>query len=116
SGEVLATTLRRLELNLLHEFGYAIRLHEDVSLVHIVVRAIFRFMGEHGATRLSGALNSQKNGVQLFGKTLIDMASDDYRNTQTQQQSKQLMRYLLAHYLGDKPLHTRQLLIDLQGL
>ncbi|MEI8119124.1 MAG: DNA repair protein RecO, partial [Methylophilaceae bacterium] len=23
---------------------------------------------------------------------------------------------LLAHYLGDKPLHTRQLLIDLQGL
>jgi len=26
------------------------------------------------------------------------------------------MRMLLAHYLGDKPLHTRQLLIDLQGL
>jgi DNA repair protein RecO (recombination protein O) len=34
----------------------------------------------------------------------------------TLQQSKQLMRHLLAHYLGDKPLHTRQLLIDLQGL
>jgi DNA repair protein RecO (recombination protein O) len=33
---------------------------------------------------------------------------------QTKQQSKQLMRYLLAHYLGDKPLHTRQLLLDLQ--
>jgi DNA repair protein RecO (recombination protein O) len=44
------------------------------------------------------------------------MASDDYSNVQTQQQSKQLMRYLLAYYLGDKPLHTRQLLIDLQGL
>ncbi len=55
-------------------------------------------------------------GIQLLGKTLIDMASDEYSNAQTQQQSKQLMRYLLAHYLGDKPLHTRQLLIDLQGL
>ena len=38
------------------------------------------------------------------------------QNAQTQQQSKQLMRHLLTHYLGDKPLHTRQLLIDLQGL
>jgi len=52
----------------------------------------------------------------LIGKTLLDMASDNYVSSQTQQQSKQLMRYLLAHYLGDKPLHTRKLLIDLQGL
>jgi DNA repair protein RecO (recombination protein O) len=50
----------------------------------------------------------------LSGKTLLDMAQDDYSHAQTQQQSKQLMRYLLAHYLGDQPLHTRQLLIDLQ--
>jgi DNA repair protein RecO (recombination protein O) len=42
------------------------------------------------------------------------MANDDYSHLQTKQQSKQLMRYLLGHYLGDKPLHTRQLLIDLQ--
>jgi DNA repair protein RecO (recombination protein O) len=46
----------------------------------------------------------------------MSMAQDDYSQPQTLQQSKQLMRYLLAHYLGDKPLHTRQLLIDLQGL
>ena len=44
------------------------------------------------------------------------MAQDDYGDLQTQHQSKQLMRLLLAHYLGDKPLHTRQLLIDLQDL
>ena len=44
------------------------------------------------------------------------MVNDDYTHPQTQQQSKQLMRYLLAHYLGDKPLYTRQLLMDLQGL
>ena len=44
------------------------------------------------------------------------MARGEYLDVVTQTQSKQLMRYLLAHYLGDKPLHTRQLLIDLQGL
>lgn len=116
SGEDFATTLRRFELKLLQELGYAIPLQQDVSHEQIVETANYRYVAEHGAARLSTTLNSQKNGVQLFGKTLIDMASDDYRNTQTQQQSKQLMRYLLAHYLGDKPLHTRQLLIDLQGL
>ena len=44
------------------------------------------------------------------------MANDDYSDVQTQQQSKHLMRLLVAHYLGDKPLHTRQLLMDLQDL
>jgi DNA repair protein RecO (recombination protein O) len=44
------------------------------------------------------------------------MAQDDYTDTQTLQQSKQLMRTLINHHLGDKPLHTRQLLIDLQQL
>jgi DNA repair protein RecO (recombination protein O) len=74
------------------------------------------YQAEHGASRLNGVLNHTENGVQLLGKTMIDMVNDDYSSLQTQQQSKQLMRYLLAHYLGDKPLHTRQLLIDLQGL
>ena len=55
-------------------------------------------------------------GVQLSGKTLLDMARDDYTDPVTMQQSKQLMRMLLAHYLGDKPLYTRQLLVDLQQL
>jgi DNA repair protein RecO (recombination protein O) len=78
----------------------------------VLVDKAYRYEAEYGAS----ALNKTKNGVQLSGKTLLDMSKDDYTNLQTQQQSKQLMRYLLAHYLGDKPLHTRQLLIDLQGL
>ena len=110
----LATTLRRFELKLLQELGYAIPLEHDVGNVPILAEANYRYEAEHGAIRLD--INRTVNGMQLVGKTLIDMANDDYSNAQTQQQSKQLMRYLLAHYLGDKPLHTRQLLIDLQGL
>jgi DNA repair protein RecO (recombination protein O) len=116
SEQDLATTLRRFELKLLQELGYAIPLHHDAGDAPIVEDLSYRYEAEHGATRLSSALNRTKNGVQLLGKTLIDMTGDNYSNPQTQQQSKQLMRYLLAHYLGDKPLHTRQLLIDLQGL
>jgi DNA repair protein RecO (recombination protein O) len=108
----LATTLRRFELKLLQELGYAVPLLQDENDVSIVPENIYRYEAEYGACELKAT----KNGVQLSGKTLLDMASDDYRDAQTQSQSKQLMRYLLAHYLGDKPLHTRQLLIDLQGL
>ena len=116
SGEDLATTLRRFELKLLQELGYAIPLQHDAVNAEIVASTNYRYIAEHGATRLNGSPVRIDNGIQLLGKTLIDMVSDDYSNAQTQQQSKQLMRYLIAHYLGDKPLHTRQLLIDLQGL
>jgi DNA repair protein RecO (recombination protein O) len=116
SSENLATTLRRFELKLLQELGYAIPMHHDVSGAAILEATNYSYVAEHGPTRINGAQSRNNNGVQLLGKTMIDMLSDDYSNVQTQLQSKQLMRYLLAHYLGDKPLHTRQLLIDLQGL
>ena len=110
--ENLAITLRRFELKLLQEMGYAVPLLADENDAPIEAEKTYRYEAEYGACDL----NSTKNGVQLSGKTLLDMARDDYVDAATQSQSKQLMRYLLAHYLGDKPLHTRQLLIDLQGL
>jgi DNA repair protein RecO (recombination protein O) len=57
-----------------------------------------------------------QNGVELRGKTLLDMAADDYGDPVTLQQSKALMRALINHYLGDDTLHTRQILKDLQEL
>jgi DNA repair protein RecO (recombination protein O) len=108
----LAMTLRRFELKLLQEMGYAVPLQIDENDAPIETDKTYRYEAEYGAC----ALSATKNGVQLSGKTMLDMARDDYSDVQTQSQSKQLMRYLLAHYLGDKPLHTRQLLIDLQGL
>ena len=111
----LATTLRRFELKFLQELGYAIPLQLDANNAPIVMRQAYRYEAEHGAYPIRGTMSRYENGVQLSGKTLIDMLNDDYSDEQTQQQSKQLMRYLLAHYLGDKPLHTRQLLIELQG-
>jgi DNA repair protein RecO (recombination protein O) len=44
------------------------------------------------------------------------LQADSYVRAATLQQSKVLMRALINHCLGDKTLHTRQLLRDLQGL
>jgi DNA repair protein RecO (recombination protein O) len=52
----------------------------------------------------------------VSGKTLLDMENEDYADAATQAQSKQLMRFLLAHQLGGAPLNTRQILIDLLQL
>lgn len=110
----LAASLRRFELKMLQEMGYAVPLTHDTQENPIEAQRQYVYIAEVGATPLTQ--QALESGVQLSGKTLLQMAADQYAETQTQQQSKQLMRYLLAHYLGDKPLHTRQLLIDLQGL
>lgn len=111
----LANTLRKFELTLLQEMGYAVPLTHDENEVEIDPERTYRYEADYGANLSSAELNKTQNGVQLLGKTMLDMAQGDYSSAQTKLQSKQLMRYLLAHYLGDKPLHTRQLLIDLQG-
>ena len=115
-GSNLATTLRRFELKMLQEMGYAVPLLNDQHDAPVVTTNTYRYHAESGASKLNGAFNESNNGIHLSGKTLLDIAHDNYSDATTQNQSKALMRYLLAHYLGDKPLHTRQLLIDLQGL
>ncbi len=111
----LANTLRKFELTMLQEMGYAVPLTHDENEVEIDPELTYRYEADYGANLSSATLSTSQNGVQLLGKTMLDMAQGDYSSAQTKLQSKQLMRYLLAHYLGDKPLHTRQLLIDLQG-
>lgn len=109
----LPATLRRFELRMLQEMGYAVPLDHDERGDEVSADRNYYYVAEHGPVSQQSV---KQNGVQLLGKTLLDMAQDVYTDAQTRQQSKQLMRFLLAHYLGDKPLHTRQLLIDLQEL
>jgi DNA repair protein RecO (recombination protein O) len=110
-----AITLRRFELRLLQEMGYAVPLEQDESGMPVEPGRSYYYIPERGAC-LAMEGSYEQAGVKLSGQTLLNMAHDDYDELQTRQQSKHLMRMLLGHYLGDKPLHTRQLLIDLQEL
>ncbi|HEY8354492.1 MAG TPA: DNA repair protein RecO [Methylophilaceae bacterium] len=110
-----AITLRRFELRLLQEMGYAVPLEQDEHGMPVESGRSYLYVPERGACHVTDAADRQ-TGVQLSGKTLLDMARDVYDEAQTRQQSKLLMRMLLGYYLGDRPLHTRQLLIDLQEL
>jgi DNA repair protein RecO (recombination protein O) len=109
-----AVVLRRFEMCLLRELGYAVILDRDVERDEPVARErSYTYIVERGPVSAAGA---RANGVELSGQTLLDMQSGNFANATTQQQSKLLMRTLINHCLGDQVLHTRQLLRDLQEI
>jgi DNA repair protein RecO (recombination protein O) len=112
SGGPPAWALRRFEKKLLRELGYGLLLERDVTGEPIRPEASYTYVLERGPELLS--MREPAPGVELSGKTLLDIAADDYRDALTLQQSRALMRFVLNHYLGDQVLHTRQLVRDLQ--
>jgi len=113
-GADQSPVLRRFEMSLLRELGYAVILDRDVERGEPVAReSDYVYVLERGPVRAAAAPPS---GVELSGQTLLDMQSGNFSRAATQQQSKQLMRTLINHCLGDQVLHTRQLLRDLQEL
>ncbi len=107
-----AATLRCFEKHMLQELGYALLLEREAgSGSAIRPEVCYRYAVERGAVPDDGGA-----GLPVQGKTLLDMAADDYADPVTAQQSKQLMRALLNHHLGGKTLHTRELIKDLQKL
>lgn len=106
-----ASTLRCFEKHMLQELGYALLLDREAdSSEPIDPAAHYRYVVEYGAAR------DAEEGLPILGKTLQDMAADDYRDPLSAQQSKQMMRMLLNHHLAGKTLHTRELIKDLQKL
>ena len=116
-ARVIAPILRQFEVTLLQELGYALQFCEEADS-HAPIqgeREYFYFV-ERGPV-LAGSVARQSGfaeGLPLKGKTLTDMACRDYRDPQTQSESKQLMRMMINHLLGDKTLHTRQLMREMR--
>ncbi len=102
--------LRRFELDLLSELGYA------QPLGHLTDGADLDSGRRYGSRIGEGVTPLAREESGYRGKTLLDLARGDLSDPTTLTEGKLLMRGLLAHYLGDKPLATRQLLIDLQKL
>jgi DNA repair protein RecO (recombination protein O) len=113
-GADMASTLRCFEKHLLQELGYALLLEHEAESAKAIDPALnYRYVVERGAVR-DGV--QEEEGLLIAGKTLHDMAADDYSDAQSARQGKQLMRMLLNHHLGGKILHTRELIKDLTKL
>ena len=107
-----AATLRCFEKHLLQELGYALLLeHEAGSNKAIDAGRDYRYVLERGAVPDERDFSE---GLLVAGKTLHDIAVDDYTDVNSARQGKQLMRMLLNHHLGGVVLHTRELIKDLK--
>jgi DNA repair protein RecO (recombination protein O) len=101
--------LRRFELDLLAELGYAQSLGLRADGGAIDPESRYGYEIGIGVTLPTQA-------TTYSGRTLLALAAGDFSQPATLAEGKLLMRALLAHHLGEKPLATRQLLIDLQKL
>ncbi len=108
-----AIVLRKFELSLLKETGVAPNLAQCTGSNQSVEPQCLYTVDPESGVRLAQAGDA---GPQVAGQTLLDMEQGDYTHPTTQQQSKLLMRFLLAHHLDGLRLNTRQILIDLMQL
>ncbi len=105
--------LRKFERALLKETGVAAELTRCTETRRAVQADVVYVVDPERGPRPERAADPWP---RVAGKTLLDMEREDYQDVATQAQSKQLMRFLLAHHLGGAPLNTRQILIDLMQL
>ncbi len=114
SSNKIAATLRRFEKFLLGELGYALILDREAETNQPVdPAASYTYIIEKGPVHMNSGSNP---ALELSGKTLLDLSSDNYEDPVTLSQSKLLMRHLVGHYLGSRALHTRLLLVELQQI
>lgn len=112
-GESVPIVLRKFELALLRETGFAGNFTRcTMTRDAVEPDQIYVVDPERGARPAQPA----DVWPRVSGKTLLDMEREDYSDQNTQSQSKFLMRALLSHHLGGGTLNTRQILIDLTQL
>jgi DNA repair protein RecO (recombination protein O) len=113
AGEPSAPVLRGFEKALLCELGYAMTLDREAGSGRPIDPAsLYTYDPERGPLELNG----RGAELQVHGRTLLDLAQDDFRDPQTLAQSKGLMRALINHRLDFQPLNSRRIFRELLEL
>ena len=106
--EQLEPLLRRFEMNLLAELGYAINLEHDWKTdLPIVAGSVYRFIPDLGFEASSLSAGAASGPTEFRGADLIALREMDFADEQTLLAAKRLLRLALSGHLGDKPLHSR---------
>ena len=101
-----AWALRQFEYHFLSEMGHGIQCEFDIHQQPIDSQQCYYFYPQFGAVLAS--MDTQKQGIPIQGECLLAMQTSRYCES-CLPSLKQLFRMVLAHYLGDKPIMTREL-------
>jgi len=109
-----ASVLRGFEKRLLAELGYAPLLDRDAaSGAPIDPEARYVYEPDRGPMPVR---NSHANELLVSGRTLLDVAADDYARPETRDEARTLLRALIGERLHGQVLHTRTVLMELTDL
>jgi DNA repair protein RecO (recombination protein O) len=115
--DLVEPVLRRFELKLLQELGYAVELRREAGThAPIVAEREYLYVVERGPIPAPESEETPVNAVRLRGLTLIDLDRGRLEDAATVAQAKQLMRLLINHSLNGQELATRAMVRDLQRL
>lgn len=111
-----AATLRRFEVRMLSELGYALPLTHDVdSGVPIDAAERYHYAFDRGPRRVA----AEPRGGQwplVRGSTLIALATERYPDADVAAEAKRFMRGILDHYLEERRIFSRRVVQDLAAL
>jgi DNA repair protein RecO (recombination protein O) len=112
-AQAQSATLRGFERRMLAELGYAPVLDRDATNGGAIApEKRYAYEAERGPVETTRA-----NGDSVIsGRTLLDMAADNYTDARTRDEARRLMRALIAERLAGQSLHTRAVLSELQDL
>jgi DNA repair protein RecO (recombination protein O) len=110
-----AATLRRFELRLLAELGYALTLTHDVATgAAIAPGERYHYVFDRGP--LHAAAEPRAAWPVVRGETLIALERDRYPDADVAAEAKRLMRGILDHYLEQRNIFSRRVVQDLAAL
>ena len=114
-GGEQAPVLRRFELALLSELGYALPLVRDADTgAPVDPAARYHYAFDRGPRRAPAERGARLPVVR--GATLLALADGRYVDGETAAEAKRLMRDVLDHYLEQRGVESRRVVQDLQAL
>jgi DNA repair protein RecO (recombination protein O) len=108
--------LRRFELSMLRELGFAVELARDVAGGAAIDPARdYWYVVERGPIPAEGAAE-RADAVRLSGLTLVHLDRGEFDDPCTAGEAKSLMRLLIHHCLNGQELSTRAIVRSLQRI
>jgi DNA repair protein RecO (recombination protein O) len=112
-----SATLRRFEVRLLAELGYALALTHDVdSGAPVDAAQRYHYAFDRGPRLVTEEPRAQSQWPVVRGATLIALATEQYPDGDVAAEAKRLMRGVLDHYLDERRIFSRRVVQDLAAL
>lgn len=100
--------LRYFELQLLESLGYGVNLLQEAQQDRTVSPDHeYYYLIEQGPVRIDGM---PMDALRVSGETLLALAQHKLTQDRQRNEAKLLMRAILDHYLGERPLKARELM------